>query len=424
MNIKSRLSQIDTQLGQAKKASSSAIRASQRASKSEANAVSERVKNLQSALGGEVLSDSSGEFLLIRKFHNTKYAHGKIALEDSIRRNDYCLSHWRRDFPVKALAKRSFLFFDTETTGLGGAGAVPFLIGVGSFVRGGLETRQYIIPDFSDEAAMLERVLAEFSPETILVSYNGRAFDAPLTIDRLIIQRVARKLPFKHHLDLLHSSRSLFKRRIQDCSLGNVEAQIFGFQRTDDIPGYLVPEVYLNWIHHDDPGLLSEVIAHNRQDIVSLAMLLGIITEAHSTEGDSLTEPLDVYSFMRRAEARKDRPLAAAVSRKRGAEMASVGIAEIEYHRAMAFKRAGDLRHAVPIFEQLETGRDRFAQMARLELAKWLEHKMRDYARALLLTQKAQRFSLNHSGHKQDLALWQRRESRLKRKIETTLRQH
>lgn len=406
MDIKSRLSQVDSQLGKAKKAS--------KRSASARPAPSERIAKLQRALGGEIICESSGEFLLIRQYHDANYSHGQIKLADSLQRADYCVSHINRDCQPQRLAKKNMLFFDTETTGLGGAGAVPFLIGVGSFVRGGFETRQYIIPDFPDEAAMLERVLAEFSSDTVVVSYNGRAFDAPLTTDRLIVNRIARELPFAHHLDLLYTARSLYKRRIQDCSLGNVEARIFGYERGDDIPGYLVPGVFLNWAHEDDTGELPEVIAHNRQDIVSLAMLLALFAEAHVSSGDALTEPLDVYSFMRRAEARKERALAADLSRRRGAEMADVGAPEIEFHRSLALKRDGDLELAVPIWKKLESGRDRFAQLARLELAKWSEHSARDYKLALRLTQKAQRFSLNRE---RELNQWRNREARLKRRL-------
>jgi len=52
---------------------------------------------------------------------------------------------------------------------------------------------------------MLEDLNGMFSDELTVVTFNGKSNDLPLLTDRLIINRVGRKLSFKHHLDLLHS---------------------------------------------------------------------------------------------------------------------------------------------------------------------------------------------------------------------------
>ena len=384
-----------------------------RPSRLRAVAPSERALKLQAAVGGEIVANNSGEYLLIRGAHGAGYRHGKAELKKALNTR-YCLSHAIKGADTKTLDARHLLFYDTETTGLSGVGAMAFLAGVGSFTAGGFETRQYLIPDFSDEAAMLEALLAEFGERTVIVSYNGRAFDLPLTTDRMILNRVARKVPHAHHLDLLYTARALFKRRIGSCSLGNVEAEIFDYRREHDIPGYLVPGVYFDWVREEKTADLGDVLNHNRQDIVSLALLLATFSEIHDSQGGSLVEPLDVYSYMRRLESSGQRHKASALGHARRQELDRIGSAEIEFQRSLIFKRAGDFSAALSLWENLESNSGQIAQLARLELAKWHEHKGKDLIRALALADRG----LSHCpGRSSERVSWRRRQARLKRRL-------
>ena len=65
------------------------------------------------------------------------------------------------------------MFLDLETTGLsGGAGTVAFLVGIGFFENGAFRTRQFLLPGFASERALLHAVaeclgeLAVWSPTT------------------------------------------------------------------------------------------------------------------------------------------------------------------------------------------------------------------------------------------------------------------
>ncbi len=374
---------------------------------------SERALKLQAAVGGEIVANNSGEYLLIRRVHGASYGHGKAELKKALQTR-YRLSHAIKGADTETLDTGHLLFYDTETTGLSGAGALAFLAGVGSFTAGGFETRQYLIPDFSDEAAMLEALLAEFGERTVIVSYNGRAFDIPLTTDRMILNRVARKVPHAHHLDLLFTARSLFKRRIGSCSLGNVEAEIFDYRREHDIPGYLVPGVYFDWAHDEKTDDLNSVLDHNRQDIVSLALLLATFSEIHDSQGGALDEPLDVYSYMRRLESSGQRREASALGQARRRELDRIGSAEIDFQRSLIFKRAGDFSAALSLWENLESNSSQIAQLARLELAKWHEHKSKDLTLALALADKG----LSHCpGRSSEKVAWRRRQARLRRRL-------
>ncbi|MFQ5607323.1 MAG: ribonuclease H-like domain-containing protein [Candidatus Zixiibacteriota bacterium] len=376
-------------------------------------------RKLQQALGGRIVVTDSGDYLRIRGTHGPEYSHGAATVSRALE-TEYCLSHFVRGERPKALRKSKLLFNDTETTGLSGAGALAFLVGVGNFTRGGFVTRQYLIPDFADEAALLQALLREFNDDTILVTYNGKAFDLPLTLDRMIVNRVARDLPHEHHLDLLYPVRSIFKRRIQNCSLGSVEAAVFGHHRESDIPGYLVPSVYFDWIHEDRTGDLSGVLEHNRQDVVSLALLLARLSEIHLSDGRALEEPLDVYSLMRRLEFGGERRRASDIGRSRASELDTLADPELDFRRSLMFKRDGDHRAALALWQRLEGGANSVAQLARLELAKWHEHKSKNLELALSLTRKG---LLHGTGRERgperdaELVRWRNRLARLERRL-------
>ena len=82
------------------------------------------------------------------------------------------------------------------------------------------------------------------------------------------------------HLDLLHGARRLFKPRLDDCSLMNLENRILGFERENDVPGELIPYCWYEYLRTRRAHRLVGVFHHNAQDIVSLACLTAVIPEA------------------------------------------------------------------------------------------------------------------------------------------------
>jgi len=174
------------------------------------------------------------------------------------------------------------LFFDTETTGLaGGAGTCAFLIGTGFFVGSDFRTVQFFLPDFESEHAFLTEFaeLVSALPDRCfryLVSFNGKSFDVPLIENRFILQRLDNPWAALKHLDLLHPCRSLWKSRVRDCSLQSLERSLMGYARVGDIPSALIPSTYFSFLHWGQFGGLREIIDHNRDDVLSMPVLLGL----------------------------------------------------------------------------------------------------------------------------------------------------
>ena len=95
---------------------------------------------------------------------------------------------------VERAAAADLLFLDIETSALGGAGATTFLVAAARLEAApapALVLRQYLAPSPAAEAALLSALVedARLAGEPVLVTYNGRSFDAPVLDGRLTMHR-------------------------------------------------------------------------------------------------------------------------------------------------------------------------------------------------------------------------------------------
>jgi len=316
-------------------------------------------QNMASVLDGRAIQNTAGSYCLIEEALVQDYSHGSCLLEPTLEHHSLSLSAFSAHDQPGTVELTDLLFIDTETTGLGGAGAVAFLVGVGSIEEGTLEVRQYLLPDYSDEASMLEGLMEEFSPEKTVVSFNGAAFDLPLLRDRLIVNRVARQIPYAHHIDLLHSARRLYRRRLNDCTLVNLEQELLSFHRINDIPGYLVPSVYFEWLNTQCLDQMMTVVRHNRWDIVSLLFLADKISRVFETDGADLDEFYDLHSlarvYGRRKQTNRVVELYPLIDRSADGRLPD----DIKFFHSLSFKRTGDIDRAVDMWLSLSGVRSR-----------------------------------------------------------------
>ncbi|MGN6384536.1 MAG: ribonuclease H-like domain-containing protein [Dyella sp.] len=167
------------------------------------------------------------------------------------------------------------LHFDTETTGLaGGTGTRAFMIGAADWLGGRLRLRQLTITTMAAEPAMLRTFAEWLAPESVLVSYNGKCYDAPLLATRYRLARLANPLAGLDHLDLLHPVRRHWKGQWENCRLATAERQLLGVLREDDLPGSEAPAAWLTYLRGGPATNLRRVAEHNAQDLKSLAGVL------------------------------------------------------------------------------------------------------------------------------------------------------
>ncbi len=202
-------------------------------------------------------------------------------LPDDALPDRFCGAFDRRD----ALDPARLLCFDTETTGLaGGTGTRAFMIGASDFVPGGLRIRQLLISHLAAETAMLEAFSQWLRPDTRLVSYNGRCYDAPLLATRYRLARKHSPLSELAHLDLLFPTRRRYRGVWENCKLATIERNALGIVREDDLPGSEAPAAWLHYLRGGSSQLLHRVLAHNFQDVVTLARLLEHLAVANGAD--------------------------------------------------------------------------------------------------------------------------------------------
>ncbi|MGQ0733962.1 MAG: ribonuclease H-like domain-containing protein [Acidobacteriota bacterium] len=175
-------------------------------------------------------------------------------------------------------------FLDLETTGLaGGAGTQAFLVGCATLEDDGIHVRQFLLPGFEHERALLAMFTAWSASLGTLVTFNGRSFDVPLIETRYLLHRLPFPLAHMPHLDMLHPARRLWKERPSvagppldedSCKLSVLERHLAGHHRIGDVPGVEIPSRYFRFVRSGEPRLLEAVLEHNRIDLVSLAVVL------------------------------------------------------------------------------------------------------------------------------------------------------
>jgi tetratricopeptide (TPR) repeat protein len=307
---------------------------------------------------------------------------------------------------MPACAPERWAFLDTETTGLaGGSGTYAFLIGVGRICADGFRVRQFFLREHAEERSVLNALARHLADFDALITYNGRTYDQPLLETRY--RMIRERPPFSRlpHLDLLYGARRLWKLRLESCKLTQLEAQILGYQRDGDIPGHLIPHVYFDYLRSGRAHALVPVFRHNALDIATLACLTALVPAIFHSAGTA--NPLlgwhpkhgaDLVGIARWLLAEGDPERALQVfQRAIDAGLPDQLLFRCLWDVALLEKKLGRPYAAVAIFTELSNCRNEYRARAFEELAKFYEHKEKNYALALDFTCEAMRFSASDS---------------------------
>ena len=196
---------------------------------------------------------------------------------------------------------------DTETTGLAtAAGTLAFLVGLARWDGTVFRQTQLLLPDHADEPALLAEIEQWVTPDTWLVTYNGRGFDWPLIEARF---RMAGRAAPVHagHLDLLPFVRRVFRHRMEDARLRTVEVELLGVSRVGDVEGWEIPGIYLDVLRGGPVDALAGVVIHNEKDVRSLGLLLAHVERRYAERGSRHVAPRGDLAGLARAYTRERR---------------------------------------------------------------------------------------------------------------------
>ncbi len=331
---------------------------------------------------GEEIASAGGRFYRIRKVYDRSHLHGNLSLAKILQRPLSPARFILKQMDGVPSTPESLLFLDTETTGLSsGVGTMAFLVGIGYFRDDSFIIEQLFARDFREERAALIYLKDFTRPFGALVSFNGKSFDWPLLVNRWIFNRIAAPDHLKSHLDLLYLSRRLWHRTIGECTLGNIEKEILGVRRQGDVPGYLVPQLYFEFLRSRDAIQLRKVFHHNRLDILSLVTLLAL--QLDILDGQAPDVVVDHVSLGKLFLQIKEEALSLSYLENSQEQIQqSDFLVEVNLFLAKLYKRQGELGKARSLWKSImATGQ--FQLEAYEELAKCYEHIDRDYENAL-----------------------------------------
>jgi uncharacterized protein YprB with RNaseH-like and TPR domain len=358
---------------------------------------------------GELVETPAGPCFVSETRYHVDHVHGTYplsALAPGERPSSY-LVHLAGDKRLAGLDLRSSIFFDIETTGLGiGAGMYAFLVGFGTFEGDEFCLRQYFMRDYGEEEGLLYLLSQHMRRFQGWVSFNGRNFDLPVLQSRFICGRQEMPLAQAPHLDLLYPARRLWRKRLTSCRLCSLEAGVLGVTRDSDVPGWLIPELYFDYVRYGAVEPLRQVFLHNALDVLSLVVLTAransLLREPFHGEAEHAA---DLYSLgliyescgqLDGAQRAFEGALLGTPPRSDGAgtswrfggeQQLSPSLQEEALRRLSAlYKRMGQVEQAARIWQIL---REHDHPDAFLELARYHERHLHDYRTAAILVGQA-----------------------------------
>ncbi len=339
--------------------------------------------------GGRLEETAVGPCFVVDKVYPLHFQHGSADLAALLDHNPAAAATFCAEPRFDNCQFRDFLFIDTETTGLAGAGTIAFMVGAGFFEENAFVVRQYFLRDHGDEPAMLlllDELLAE---KAGLITFNGRSFDLPLLDRRYLMNRMASDVLQKPHLDLLPPARRLWRQRLGSCALSALESRLLRVNRTQaDVPGWLIPTLYHQYLLNGNTDEIERVFYHNHIDMLSMVTLATEVM-AYLEQSRSDLHPVDLLSLGKWQADLGLTETAEMTLRQAAAADLPLDLYQQSLHRlALLLKRAERREEAVPLWQQIAaTSYDDVS--AHVELAKHYEWHAHDLPQAQRWTEAA-----------------------------------
>ena len=346
---------------------------------------------IEELVNGEVISTPDGETFQVKEYFPSHFRYGEMALAEVLDIPTYPAHLLSKDERLKELDLRKALFLDTETTGLaGGTGTFAFMIGLGFFEGDGFLVHQFFMRDYSEERASLSLLKGLLESFQFLITFNGRLYDIPLLETRFILSRLPSKIKEMPNFDLLYPSRRIWKGAYDNCRLITLESQLLGMERGDDVPSEWIPYLYFDYLQTGDASKIHRVFYHNQMDILSMVALAGRIhLTYHDPQAAQPRKGIEHFALGRLFWEHRYPEKAIScfeIALKRCDENLSW---EVMRWLSVALKKTGQAEKARSLWEEMVTWPYQKDTFPYIELAKYHEHRLKDFDRAAAYVEKA-----------------------------------
>jgi len=343
---------------------------------------------IEDVVAGRFQDTANGQSYLVEEYYQSDYIHGKTQL--GLQVQPKIIATWAGNPAIASHDPTAFAFLDTETSGMaGGTGTFAFMVGAGRYTSEGFHLAQFFMRDPLEEPAMLLALEEFLAPCHSLVTFNGKSFDVPLLNTRYILQ--GWKSPFTElaHVDLLHLARRLWRDRLPNRTLSNLEVHILGtYRNEEEIPSWMIPQMYFEYLRDGDARPLKRVFYHNAMDVLSMAALLShtssLLEDPMNFPGLEATE-LAAAARLYEDLAQTNRAIQL-YQQCLNTVLPTDQFLDTSQRLAHIFKRQGDYQAAIPIWEAAAQAGGVFAFE---ELAKYYEHHKQNYPKAIHWTRSA-----------------------------------
>ncbi len=167
---------------------------------------------------------------------------------------------------TRRIGTKPMLFLDLETTGLSKKDSI---ISAGVAYRQGniFQVEIGFARNPWEEAALLLHVNELVKKNSLMVTYNGRSFDAHM-LNRRSIANIMPGPQIRNHVDIYADCMRQAARGfgLKNGKLSQID-RMLGCQR-EDLPGKQVPRIYHSHLKGETP--IDSVLEHNAHDMVSL----------------------------------------------------------------------------------------------------------------------------------------------------------
>jgi len=346
---------------------------------------------IEQLVKGEAISTPDGETFRVKEYFPPHFRYGEMTLTEILNIPTYPAHLLSKDERLKELDFRKALFLDTETTGLtGGTGTFAFMVGLGYFEEEGFLIHQFFMRDYSEERAALSLIDKLIESFQFLVTFNGRHYDIPLLETRFILCRLGSKIREVPNFDLLYPSRKIWKGAYDNCRLVTLESQLLGMERGDDVPSEWIPYLYFDYLKSGNAQKIYPVFYHNQMDILTMVALAGRI---HLVYHDP---------YVARPRKGVEHLALGRLFWEHGYREKAIRCFEIALQRcdesltwsvlrwlSMAFKKTGQGERARSLWEEMLTWPYKEDISPYIELAKYHEHRLKDFEQAIVFVDQA-----------------------------------
>ncbi|MFQ5842524.1 MAG: ribonuclease H-like domain-containing protein, partial [Thermodesulfobacteriota bacterium] len=185
-------------------------------------------------------------------------------------------------------------------------------------------------------------------------------------------------------------SRKIWRRVCHNCRLITLETQLLDIDRGDDIPSELIPYHYFDFVRTGNAEKISRVFHHNRVDILSMVILAHRI---HLTYHDpSAFHPRRGIEYVVLGKLFMEQGM---IEKATGCLEEAIKLCDEPFQweamrfLSLAYKRRGLWERSAVLWEDMISWDGSRSSFPYVELAKYYEHRVKDYSKALEMVQRA-----------------------------------